>query len=37
MRLYHGSNTSFQEIDLGLCRPDAALAALKFLEVTDVG
>ena len=22
MRLYHGSNTSFQEIDLGRCRPN---------------
>ena len=47
MRLYHGSNTAFREIDLSFCRPNkdfgrgfyltpVALAALSFVGVDDV-
>ena len=45
MRLYHGSNTAFKEIDLTVCRPNKdfgcgftpdAIAALDFVGVDDV-
>ena len=46
MRLYHGSNTAFRDVDLSVCRPNKESgqgfylapdrAALKFVGVDDV-
>ena len=47
MRLYHGSNIAFRDVDLSVCRPNkdfgqgsfhtpSAVSALKFVGVDDV-